>query len=163
MTDMTLSTRMPADEVAEIVDWLVAAGATYQVNGGWAVDALAARQTREHRDLDVFVDSNSVESLMAWLGDRGYHVTEDWLPSRVELAAEGGRIDLHPMEIRANGDGIQRGLGDQVFVHAAQDRTVGVIGGREVVVACAARLRQLRTGYEPRSVDVHDLGVLDRL
>ena len=163
MTAMNPATRMPADEVAEIVDWLVAAGATYQINGGWAVDALAARETREHRDLDVFVDSNSVESLMEWLSERGYQVTEDWRPIRMEMAAEYGRIDVHPMEIRANGDGIQRGLGDEVFLHATQDRTLGVIGGREVVVACAARLRQLRTGYELRSVDVHDLGVLDRL
>jgi lincosamide nucleotidyltransferase A/C/D/E len=67
------------------------------------------------------------------------------------------------MEIQANGDGIQRGFGQEVFVHAAHDRTVGVIGGRDVVVACAARLRQLRTGYEPRQVDMHDLKVLDSL
>ena len=31
---------MPAAEVGVIVDWLVGAGATYQVNGGWGVDAL---------------------------------------------------------------------------------------------------------------------------
>lgn len=43
-------------EVLAVVAWLEAAGVVYQVNGGWAVDALAGRQTRTHRDVDVFVD-----------------------------------------------------------------------------------------------------------
>ncbi|MEW1952974.1 lincomycin resistance protein LmrB [Terrabacter sp. NPDC080008] len=127
------------------------------------MDALAARETRQHHDLDVFVDSTTVPPLLEWLQDRGYHIAEDRQPVPVELAAERGRIDVHPMEIHANGDGIQRGLGEEVFVHAVQDRTVGVIGGRDVIVACAARLRELRTGYQLRPVDVHDLEVLDPL
>ncbi len=163
MTAMTLATRMGADEVAEVVDWLRDTGATYQVNGGWAVDALAARETREHRDLEVFLDAATVPPLLAWLLSRGYLVVEDWRPIRVELAAERGRVDVHPMEIQANGDGIQRGFGQEVFVHRALDRTVGVIGGRDVVVACAARLRQLRDRYVPRPVDVHDLKILRHL
>nr|WP_255524196.1 lincomycin resistance protein LmrB [Terrabacter sp. MAHUQ-38] len=154
---------MRAAEVAEVVDWVVAAGAIYQVNGGWAVDALIARETREHRDLDIFLDSTFVPPLLEWLQGRGYHVTEDWRPVRVELACEHGRVDVHPMEIQDNGDGVQRGLGGQAFIHPARDRTMGVIGGRDVVVACAARLRELRTGFEPRPVDLHDLRALDRL
>ncbi|WP_404390167.1 nucleotidyltransferase domain-containing protein [Humibacillus xanthopallidus] len=158
-----LAEEMPAGEVVLIVDWLTAAGVTYQVNGGWGVDALARRQTRPHRDVDVFVDITATPALMAWLGERGYRITEDWRPTRVELAGERGRVDVHAMAIDANGDGVQRGFGDEVFVHAAEDRTVGTIGGREVVVACAERLRQLRSGYEPRPVDLLDLAVLDRL
>jgi len=163
MTVVTVATRMSPEEVAEVVDWVVAAGAIYQVNGGWAVDALVTRETREHRDLDVFLDSTFVPPLLEWLHGRGYHLAEDWRPVRVELAGERGRVDVHPMEIQDNGDGLQRGFGEQVFLHAARDRTMGVIGGREVVVACTARLRELRTGYEPRPVDLHDLRTLDRL
>ena len=158
-----LAEQMPAGEVIAIVDWLTAAGATYQVNGGWGVDALAGRQTRPHRDVDVFVDDTATPALLTWLGDRGYRITEDWRPIRAELAGDRGRIDVHPMAIDANGDGVQHGVGEEVFVHAAKDRTVGTIGGREVVVACAERLRQLRTGYPPRPVDLLDLAVLDRL
>ena len=154
---------MPAAEVGVIVGWLVGAGATYQVNGGWGVDALAGRQTRDHRDLDLFVDAAVVDELVAWLAQRGYRVTEDWLPIRVELAGERGRVDVHPMELQPNGDGVQQGFGEQVFLHAAKDRVVGVIDGREVIVASAARQRDLRTGYEARPVDLHDLAVLDDL
>ncbi|WP_156254235.1 nucleotidyltransferase domain-containing protein [Pseudactinotalea terrae] len=152
-----------AQEVALIVDWLEQAGLTYQVNGGWAVDALAGAQTRAHRDLDVFVDAAAAPRLLAWLGERGYAIVEDWRPIRVELTSATGRVDVHPMVIQRNGDGVQQGPGEQVFVHAAADRVVGTIGGREVVVASAARLRSLRSGYAHREVDLHDLAVLDRL
>ena len=91
MTVVTVATRMSPEEVAEVVDWVVAAGAIYQVNGGWAVDALVTRETREHRDLDVFLDSTFVPPLLEWLHGRGYHLTEDWRPVRVELAGERGR------------------------------------------------------------------------
>jgi lincosamide nucleotidyltransferase A/C/D/E len=158
-----LAEEMPAGEVVAIVDWLTAAGVTYQVNGGWGVDALAGRQTRPHRDADLFVDDTAMPALLTWLGERGYRVTEDWLPTRVELAGDRGRVDVHPMVIDASGDGVQRGFGEEVFVHAARDRTVGTIGERQVVVASAERLRQLRSGYAPRPVDLLDLAVLDRL
>lgn len=121
-----------AQEVALIVDWLETAGITYQVNGGWAVDALAGAQTRAHRDLDVFVDAGAAPRLLTWLSERGYAIVEDWRPIRVELTSATGRV-------------------------------VGTIGGREVVVASAARLRSLRSGYPHREVDRHDLAVLDRL
>lgn len=163
MASMTLARLMPADEVVGVVEWLIARGVTYQINGGWGVDALVGRETREHRDLDLFVDSTTVPSFLQWLSARGYHIVEDWLPIRVELASEDGRIDVHPMELRVNGDGIQQGFGQDVFVHAARDRVVGVIGGVEVVVASAARQRQLRTGYDVRSVDLHDLEIIDQL
>ncbi len=154
---------MPANEVRRIVDWLEDAGATYQINGGWAVDALVGRETRPHQDLDLFLDTDVVVDLMTWLAARGYQVTEDWRPVRVELSGAKGRVDVHPMQVLDNGDGIQEGLGDDTFVHAARDRTRGEIEGREVFVASAGRLRQLRRGYEPRAVDLHDLAQLDRL
>ncbi|WP_218961930.1 nucleotidyltransferase domain-containing protein [Actinomyces ruminis] len=55
---------MPASEVLAVVQWLTARGATYQVYGGWAVDALVGRQTRAHGDLDVFVDATAMPDLL---------------------------------------------------------------------------------------------------
>jgi len=152
---------MTEAETTEIVAWLEAREATYQVNGGWAVDALLGRQTRQHRDLDIVVDAQVIGELLAWLDERDYVVAEDWLPIRIELVARHGRVDVHPMTIQANGDGIQRGFGDETFRHAAKDRTSGVIGGGTVVVASAARLRKLREGYAHRNVDLHDLAILE--
>jgi lincosamide nucleotidyltransferase A/C/D/E len=150
-------------EVVAVLEWLTARGVTYQVNGGWGVDALVGRRTRSHRDLDVFVDELVVAELLQWLRSREYEVVEDWLPVRIELASPLGRVDVHPMAIQTNGDGIQQGLDGQTFLHSAADRTTGHIGGREVVVGSRTRLIELRQGYAPRPEDLHDLAQLAAL
>lgn len=160
---MNVPDETPAAEVIEVVDWLESANVVYQINGGWGVDALVGRRTRAHRDVDVFVDVAHEEEFLAWLLSRGYRVIEDWRPVRVELAGERGRVDVHPMRLDDAGNGVQQGLGDEVYVHAARDRVRGRIGGRPVVVACAERLRELRTGYPARDIDRHDLAHLDAL
>jgi lincosamide nucleotidyltransferase A/C/D/E len=160
---MSSSTDMSAHEVVEIVTWLEAAGVVYQINGGWGVDGLVGRQTRPHQDLDVFIDAHHESAFMAWLCSRGYRVTEDWRPVRVQLAGDSGRVDVHPMRIDQAGDGVQQGLGDEVYVHPARHRVVGRIDGQAVVVATAERVRELRSGYPPRAVDRHDLDLLTEL
>lgn len=154
---------MSAVEVVRVVEWLGSRSAVYQVNGGWAVDALYGSQTRSHGDLDIFVDATVVDDLIAWLKSAGYEIVEDWRPIRVELRRGDHAVDVHPMEIDANGDGVQRGFGDDTFVHRERERTVGEIGGRTLVVACAERLRELRTGYSLRAEDHHDLEILRAL
>lgn len=157
------SAGMDAAEVVAIVGWLEGRRVVYQVNGGWAVDALVGRQTRTHGDLDLFIDVEIVPALHAWLQNRGYSIAEDWTPVRVEWRRGARRVDVHPMKIDAAGDGVQQGLGNHSFLHRATDRVFGLIGGQSVVVARAERLRELRGGYEPRPVDVHDLEILDIL
>lgn len=151
---------MDVDEVVRVIDWLDERSVVYQVNGGWAVDALLGRQTRTHGDLDIFVDSTEVDPLIEWLSGRGYEVVEDWRPIRVELRSEARAVDIHPMELDAAGDGVQRGFGDETFAHRARDRAVGMILGRPVVVASAVKLMELRSGYELRPEDHHDLDLL---
>ena len=64
------------------------------------------------------------------------------------------------MVLDSDGNGVQRGLGDELFEHSRAMRTLGVVSGRAVVVATSRRLRELHEGYEPREVDVHDLQLL---
>lgn len=154
---------MPPEEVAWFVDWLEARGVTYQCNGGWAVDALVGAQTRPHGDLDVFLDERALDAAIAALRARGYATAEGWRPVRIELRADDRAIDLHPMRIQHNGDGVQALLGGGVRLHEAARRAVGSIGGRRVVVADRARLVELRQGYVARNVDRHDLRVLQQL
>jgi lincosamide nucleotidyltransferase A/C/D/E len=160
---MGRSSQMTAAEVVRIVAWLDANSVVYQVNGGWGVDGLVGRQTRPHHDLDVFVDRDHEVAFLAWLTSRGYRVTEDWRPVRVELSSALGRVDVHAMRLDAAGSGVQQGIGGEVYVHAPEHRVIGRIDGRAVVVASAERARQLRSGYPPRAVDLHDLALLDDL
>jgi lincosamide nucleotidyltransferase A/C/D/E len=151
---------MTAIEVHAIVEWLETRAVVYQINGGWAVDALVGHQTRPHRDLDLFVDAAAVDDILGWLTARGYAAETDWLPARLELRSGPLRVDLHPMVLDSDGNGVQRGLGDELFEHSRAMRTLGVVSGRAVVVATARRLRELHEGYEPREVDVHDFHLL---
>ena len=155
-----MSGGMDAEEVVRVVDWLDERSVVYQVNGGWAVDALVGSQSRTHGDLDLFVDAGQVDTLIEWLSGRGYEVVEDWRPIRVELRSGDRAVDIHPMTLDATGDGVQKGFGDETFAHRARDRAEGMIRGRPVVVATAARLVELRSGYELRPEDHHDLELL---
>lgn len=153
-----------AAEVVTVVGWLEEHGVTYQVNGGWAVDALVGGQTRPHNDVDIFLDEAALNAACYWLAERGYVTETDWLPARIEMRAGTQRVDLHPMTIDAEGNGLQRGrTGEVIFCHPAVERTTGIIDGHVVIVATAARLRQLHTGYEPRAADSHDLALLDQV
>ena len=151
---------MTAIEVHAIVEWLEMRAVVYQINGGWAVDALVGHQTRPHRDLDLFADAAAVDDIVGWLTARGYTAETDWLPARLELRSGSLRVDVHPMILDSDGNGVQRGLGGEVFEHSRAMRTLGVVSGRSVVVATAKRLRELHEGYELREVDVHDLHLL---
>lgn len=157
------SSQTTAAEVLQIVAWLDTNEAVYQINGGWGVDGLVGRQTRPHQDLDVFLGEEYASCFMAWLASRGYRVTEDWRPVRVQLSGPRGRVDVHPMRLDEAGNGVQQGLDGEVYVHSARDRVTGAICGRAVVVASAERARELRHGYPPRVVDLHDLALLDEL
>src|SRR5436305_838045 len=156
-------TGMPAGEVLAVLDTLAACG--YQrvwLGGGWGVDALVGRQTREHRDVDLALDvtgqpggADLVEAVIA-LASRGYAVETDWRPSRLELAAEGSRyVDLHPVVFAGSATGRQANLASlQPFLYPPDGFARGVVGGR--IVACLSVEQQLRfhRGYPPRP---HDL------
>src|SRR3954453_5890224 len=116
---------MTAAGVAVVVSWLEREGAVYQVNGGWSVDALVGRQTRVHRDVDVFLDESAVPALTEWLEARGYSQESDELPVRVELRHGAQVVDVHPMRLDEGGNGTQIGDGDTTYLHSAADRTTG--------------------------------------
>lgn len=153
----------PADEVVAIVDHLEQTGTTYQVNGGWGVDAHVGHQTRPHQDLDVFLDGAVFHEFTGWLEERGYRVVGDWMPAALELAKDDWKVDVHPMVLDDEGNGHQSGENATYFVHPAAGRAIGTIGGRDVVVGSIEHLEHLHTGYAPRDVDLHDLIELQKV
>lgn len=46
----------------------------YWVEGGWGIDILLGKQTREHRDIDIDFDASAETELMEKLLELGYQI-----------------------------------------------------------------------------------------
>jgi len=151
----------PWAEVARVLGALGTAACRVWVAGGWGVDTLVGRQTRPHRDLDLAVHADDEAAVVVVLEHLGYRVATDWRPVRVELVAPGrGRVDLHPVAFDARGHGHQADHDGGHFAYPRAAFAVATLHG--VVVPCLSAEQQVRfhQGYEPREVDLHDLGLL---
>jgi lincosamide nucleotidyltransferase A/C/D/E len=152
-----------AADVVEIVSGLAAAGVEARLGGGWGIDALVGRQTREHRDLDLAIDAELLPAAEAALGALGFAVSTDWLPVRVELSEGCRHIDVHPLNYRVDGSAWQAGLEGTRFEYPADAWVRGSVGGTGVVCLSATRQRLFHSGYPPRPVDLHDLALLEEV
>jgi lincosamide nucleotidyltransferase A/C/D/E len=151
-------------DVVEVLDALDEAGVRHWVGGGWGVAALAGRQTREHRDLDLAVDAADLNHCLTVLGELDYTAETDWLPVRIELRSSGDRwVDIHPVAFDEHGHGVQAGLDGATFDYPPEAFTRGFLAGRGVPCLSANQQRQFRAGYQHRAQDIHDLAQLDAL
>ncbi len=140
---------------------LDAADVRYWVGGGWGVDILAGRQTREHRDLDISIDHTTQAATVAALTALGYTLETDQFPSRAEFVAPGvGWVDVHPVELDGHGGGRQHDLTGGWFEYPAGCFTSAVIDGHTIPCLTAAQQLVFHTFYEPRPVDLHDIALL---
>ena len=156
----SLNTVLLVDLLA-VTTALHGADIAHWVAGGWGVDALVGRQTRPHRDLDLAIDADHLDQAVALLRPLGYRPETDWLPVRLELAADGERwVDLHPVAFDAQGDGRQAGLDGTCFAYPATELVVGSIKGHLLPCLSAARQHVFHSGYPLRDVDVRDLALL---
>lgn len=148
-----------------VLDALDEAAVRHWVGGGWGVAALAGRQTRSHRDLDLNVDADDLDRCLAVLARMGYVPETDWLPSKIEVRAPGDRwVDIHPVAFDSDGHGRQHDLDGGYFEYPPGVFVSGVIAGRVVGCLSAAQQRLFHDlGYELRPQDVHDLAQLDEL
>ena len=154
-----------AADVVWMLDLIESLGTVVIIGGGWGVDALVGAPTREHRDLDVLVPQHDVDRVVTALSGRGFLVTTDSLPVRIELTDQlnDRRVDIHPAIDDEAGGYWQHGFGDARYTTPANSITSGVIGGRSV--QCFTVQKQLDThqGYEPTATDLADIAMLLRL
>ncbi|WP_409438124.1 nucleotidyltransferase domain-containing protein [Yoonia sp.] len=128
------------------------------IDGGWAVDALLGRQTRQHGDLDIALPVSQVASLRTLLGPQGFF--EVARPDSSEhnfvlRTPEGETIDVHSYEL--NPDGSNRAGVPYCADHLCGE---GVISGAWVRCVPPDWLVRFHTGYDVDEEDWHDVRLL---
>jgi len=154
---------MGASDVIDVTGALERAGVACWLDGGWGVDALLGAEHRDHDDLDVVVPLDSMPRVLDALGQHGYHVAEDHLPTRLVLRdVQSRQVDLHPITFDDAGDGWQAAAmpNGEDCRYPASGFATGRVG--DAVVGCLAADVQLahHTGYPPRPHDRADMARL---
>jgi lincosamide nucleotidyltransferase A/C/D/E len=151
-----------ADDVVALIGLLKRKRLTYWIAGGWGIDALVGRVTREHHDLDLHIDLDQVADVMSLLEDWGYTKTIDQAPVRIEMTHPSGKVvDLHPLRIDSDGSGHGPMFdGDSWVIPVGGLEGQGTI--KDMAVLCISVSEQIRDHceFEPRSTDWHDMELL---
>lgn len=145
--------------------------------GGWGVDALLGRCTRQHKDLDVLLRRSQHEHAWQILHERGYRLAYRWeenvdvpgtvidgtvQPTAYVLQDQSGRqVDVHVLDDRPPAL-TPLWSTDRTFIPGALDAW-GTIDG--VHVRCMSARMQLiaHEGYELPSEHQADVAALERL
>ncbi|WP_406262847.1 nucleotidyltransferase domain-containing protein [Actinacidiphila glaucinigra] len=150
---------MTGRDVVEILGLLRRAGTEVWVGGGWGIDALLGRQTRDHRDLDLMHRHEQEEAVVAALAAAGFTESLDGRPVRfVVTDARGREIDLHPLTFAADGSAEQAAPEPgRPFGYPAACFVTGEV--ERSVVPCLSAEQQVsfHQGYEPADRDRHDM------
>ena len=152
---------------AEMVHWFLdlfdELGITVWIDGGWGVDALLGKCTREHQDLDIMISWEDSAILTETLFKRGFvdiHTDDHKDRNFVMGHRSHGMIDFHVID-RTEDGGAVYGPGDIDWVITESElNAVGFIGGREV--RCLSVDYQVRShfGYTLQDTDFADMRAL---
>lgn len=150
-------------EALAVLDDFAAADIPVWIAGGWGIDALVGRQTRQHLDLDLLFNRDHEGLVIAMLERKAYSETVDWRPGRFVMNDGTRELDLHPMEVLDAGGAILHTHTDQRFAFRRIDFVEGRIDDRTVPCLSAAKQWEFHQGYEPTDKDRRDLELLKEL
>jgi lincosamide nucleotidyltransferase A/C/D/E len=136
------------------------------VIGGWGIDALAGRQTREHHDLDLFVLDQDLRTMLEYLksSDSGarYLWSEnrwhDGLPSA--FVADVARVEVDVHVVALDGDAVHILSEHSIELPVGALSGSGCIAGQQVACATAEAQLVMHTGYGLPEKQLRDLELL---
>ena len=165
---------MTAEDAAALFVLAESSGVRCWVMGGWGVDALVGSQTRPHHDLDLLVlvddlprlcrvmESEGFERRLIWDEENEWVSIggADWPTAFVLGDANGREVDVHAVDITAEGRVIPRCLVPWVF---ADDALSGSGRIAATTVACLSASGQVAArGYDLPDHHRADLEALAR-
>lgn len=144
-----------------LIDLAESLGITVFIDGGWGVDALLGEQTREHQDIDLFVEERQAGHFIHALQQRGFKErTEAYSTPHhiVFVDVEGRTIDLHLFNYDADGCIVFEGETYPADTFSGK----GCIGGKNVSCIPPQAQVEFHTGYAFDENDVNDVLALCR-
>ncbi len=149
---------MDENKVFGIYKNLAAEGIPIRIDGGWCVDALLGKQTREHLDLDIAVDrkhSNHLKELLTSWGytERPSSDSTEW--NYVMADDHQSVIDIHVFEFD---DQSNKTYGIQ-YPRDSLSGT-GTIAGKTVQCITPEWMFKFKTSYDPQEKDLRDVHAL---
>lgn len=152
---------MPAADAAALARALAHHGVDACVGGGWGVDALLGEQTREHSDLDLWLEAPAMEGLFRVFVEHGLDRVHPWAGNRPwNFVLHDGwtrRVDLHFYETLRDGSIQHGGVLEPFMIPAAALSHRGAIDGFSVRCEEPSWAVSFHTGYSPRPSDHHDV------
>ncbi len=148
-------------DAVDLINLAESLGVTVFIDGGWGVDALLGRQTREHQDIDLFVEKRQAARFIHSLSQRGFKERTEVFttPQHIVLARPIGQtVDLHLFEYTVDG----RVFFEGEIYPADTFSGKGTVGGKRV--SCVPPQAQVffHTGYAFDENDVKDVLALCR-
>ena len=148
---------MTRQDAIEIYLLLATRGINVWIDGGFCVDALVGRATREHGDLDIAVERQDADTLCAVLANEGFSklAREDSSPWSFVLSDGRRNVDVHVFAYDASGKniyGIEYPFGSLTGT--------GELDGVKVTCVAPEWMLRFKTAYAPTAKDIADVTAL---
>ncbi len=166
---------MSAEQAQSIYRLLDQFGVRCWVMGGWGVDALLGRVTREHKDLDLLVHMADLPRYADVVRSQGFDRSLEWSESQaievdtmpfdsafVDAHPDGREIDVHVIDVAHDG-GVVQFHTDPWPLPPDTVSGVGTIAG--ATVRCVSRTAQtaMHTGYDLPEKHREDVRLLQNM
>ena len=143
-------------DAIDLINLAESLGITVFLDGGWGVDALLGRQTREHQDIDLFVEEPQAARFIRALHQQGFKErTEAYsTPQHIVFAdADGRTVDLHLFTYTSDGEIVFEGETYPADTFSGE----GCIGEKKVSCIPPQAQVAFHTGYVFVENDVKDV------
>lgn len=147
---------MNSGDVVDLYDKLDILGIKIWIDGGWGVDTLLGKQTRQHEDLDIAIQQKDVSKLCELLEAEGYkEVKRDNQWNFVLGDHKGRKVDLHAFVLDDLGNVVEG-----ILYPSASLTGTGSIDGQTVRCISAEYQVKSHSGYQLRDKDFKDVSAL---
>lgn len=146
-------------DAIEIITYAEANGIDIWLDGGWGVDALLEEQTREHNDIDIFVEEKNSKKFIEIIKEKGFaEIIEEYTTASHTFWKDNKDrlIDLHIFSYDEQGGLVFEGATYPSKIFSG----IGIIGDKTVRCIDAQNQVFFHLGYEHDENDAHDVKLL---